>query len=129
MRTKFAFLLFTTFWAGAALGQVKIENPANVAVRREEALLAYKVGRQSVFDELFRGARPVSEFPITLRLGCEDGEHHDEYYEVTEAKRGDTIEQQATVCMREWDVEKFTYAVAICRCWSQVCGASGRCRR
>ncbi|HZQ92688.1 MAG TPA: hypothetical protein VFA60_12910 [Terriglobales bacterium] len=111
MKTKFAFFLLATIWAGSALGQVSIENPDGLPVSREEMTLAYKVGRQAVFDELFRGARQVAELPITLQLGCEDAERHDEYYTVSESKRGNTIEQQAMVCMRAWDVEKFTYAV------------------
>src|SRR5262245_2341771 len=95
----------------AARGQVTIEAAPALKVPVEEVRVAYRVARQEIIAEL-SPAKPnlIPEAKITLKVGA-CSEPMGDYYETEEVQRGTTFDDVATVCLKSWDVEKFTFAV------------------
>ena len=86
-------------------GQVQIENAKNLKYPKDEVMLAYDITRRHVTEELFPNRRSqLQEFPVVLRLGCTDSASGEDY--VDTSRSGES--QRAVVCLREWDLVKFT---------------------
>jgi hypothetical protein len=86
-------------------GQVQIENAKNLKYPKDEVMLAYDITRRHVTEELFPNRRSqLPEFPVVLRLGCTDPASGEDY--VDTSTNGES--QKAVVCLREWDLVKFT---------------------
>jgi hypothetical protein len=91
-------------------GQVQVENTKNLKYSREEVMLAYDITRRHVTEELFpnrRGALP--EFPVVLKLGCTDSASGEDF--VDTSRRAES--SKSVVCLREWDLVKFTSGLLI----------------
>ncbi len=106
-----ASLLFFLALAQFSFAQLKVENPDKLSFPHEEAVIAYKIARQQVIDELVVKDKPPAEFEITLRLGCKDPVNGDEYFATPETGDIGNLKQGAEICLQEWSLSKFTYGI------------------
>ena len=91
-------------------GQVQVENAKNLKYSKDEVMLAYDITRRHVTEELFPNRRgPLPEFPVMLKLGCTDPTSGEDY--VDTSRNGES--QRSVVCLREWDLVKFTSGLLI----------------
>jgi hypothetical protein len=97
--------------AQISIAQLQVENPDKLPFPHDEALIAYRVARQRVIEELAPKEKTTSEFEITLRLGCKDPVAGDEYYATPETGDISNLRQSAVICLTEWSLSKFTYGV------------------
>jgi hypothetical protein len=91
-------------------GQVQVENAKNLKYSRDEVMLAYDITRRHITEELFPNRRStLPDFPVELKLGCTDPATGEDF--VDTSRSGDS--QKAVVCLREWDLVKFTSGLLI----------------
>ena len=111
MGAKTSYICVFILWFGPGLwGQVQVENAKNLKYSKDEVMLAYDITRRHVTEELFPNRRgPLPEFPVVLKLGCTDAASGEEY--VDTSRNGES--QKAVVCLREWDLVKFTSGLLI----------------
>ena len=73
-------------------------------------MLAYDITRRHVTEDLFPNRRgPLPEFPVVLKLGCSDSASGEDF--VDTSRTADS--HKSVVCLREWDLAKFTSGLLI----------------
>jgi len=108
-RTFYICVFILSFGPGL-WGQVQVENAKNLKYSREEVTLAYDMTRRHVTEALFPNRKEtLPEFPVLLKLGCADPASGEDYVD-TSRNAGS---QKSVVCLREWDLVKFTSGLLV----------------